>query len=207
MQDEQQLNEGLNRLQISLSETQKTLLLQYLALLQKWNKVYNLTAVRDEEGMLTTHVLDCLSALPLLASRALKILDVGSGGGMPGLIFAIARPDCHLTLLDASHKKTTFLQQSVIDLGLKNVRVICSRVEQVQNESFDVITSRAFSDLKEFVDLTKNLRDADGLWLALKGVYPYEEIAQLPPDIQVQHVHKLSVPFLDAERHVVIMGA
>lgn len=207
MQDEKQLIEGLNRLQISLTEAQKGLLLQYVALLQKWNKVYNLTAIRDQDRIVPTHVLDCLSALPLLATQALDILDVGSGGGMPGLIFAIARPDCRLTLLDSNHKKTTFLQQSVIDLGLNNVRVICSRVEQVQNEHFDVITSRAFSDLKEFVALTQHLRAPTGIWFALKGVYPYEEIAQLPPEVRVQNVHQLTVPLLDAERHVVVMGA
>ena len=201
----EELKAGLAELGLALSAPQELLLVHYVELLDKWNRVYNLTAVRETGRMLSYHVLDSLAALPLVAGQ--RILDVGSGGGMPGIPFAISRPDWSLTLLDANHKKTTFLKQAVIELGLANTEVVCERVEAFQPEhKFDVITSRAFSDLAEFVRLTRHLLAEGGEWAALKGVYPDEEIAQLPGDVCVREVIELKVPGLDAERHLVKLG-
>ena len=201
---EQELEAGLAQLGLELSAEQIDRLNQYLALLNKWNKTYNLTAVRETERMVAYHVLDSLSALPHI--QGVRVLDVGSGGGMPGMLFAIARPDWQLTLIDANHKKTTFLRQAAIELGLDNVEVHCERVEALAAPAFDVITSRAFADLAEFVRLTRHVLADGGVWAALKGVYPYEEIAQLPDDIRVVSVQALHVPGLDAERHLVKLG-
>lgn len=201
---EQELEAGLAQLGLELSAEQIDRLNQYLALLNKWNKTYNLTAVRETERMVAYHVLDSLSALPHI--QGLRVLDVGSGGGMPGMLFAIARPDWQLTLIDANHKKTTFLRQAAIELGLNNVEVHCERVEALAAPAFDVITSRAFADLAEFVRLTRHVLADGGVWAALKGVYPYEEIAQLPDDIRVVSVQALHVPGLDAERHLVTLA-
>jgi 16S rRNA (guanine527-N7)-methyltransferase len=202
---EQELEAGLAQLGLELSAEQIDRLNQYLALLNKWNKTYNLTAVRETERMVAYHVLDSLSALPHI--QGVRVLDVGSGGGMPGMLFAIARPDWQLTLIDANHKKTTFLRQAVIELGLDNVDVQCERAEALQvSAPFDVITSRAFADLAEFVRLTRHVLADGGVWAALKGVYPYEEIAQLPDDIRVVSVQALHVPGLDAERHLVTLA-
>lgn len=197
-----ELQHGLTTLGLTASTEQIDQLLAYVELLDKWNRVYNLTAVRESERMLSYHVLDSLAALPHIMAQ--RVLDVGSGGGMPGILFAILRPDWQLTLLDANHKKTTFLKQAVIELGLSQVEVICDRVEAYQPaQKFDVITSRAFAELNEFIRLTRHLLTTDGYWAALKGVYPYEEIAQLPADIRVQAVEALQVPNLAAERHLV----
>ncbi len=201
---EQELEAGLAQLGLELSAEQIDRLNQYLALLNKWNKTYNLTAVRETERMVAYHVLDSLSALPHIQGG--RVLDVGSGGGMPGMLFAIARPDWQLTLIDANHKKTTFLRQAAIELGLNNVEVHCERVEALAAPAFDVITSRAFADLAEFVRLTRHVLADGGVWAALKGVYPYEEIAQLPDDIRVVSVQALHVPGLDAERHLVTLA-
>ena len=201
---EQELEAGLAQLGLELSAEQIDRLNQYLALLNKWNKTYNLTAVRETERMVAYHVLDSLSALPHI--QGVRVLDVGSGGGMPGMLFAIARPDWQLTLIDANHKKTTFLRQAAIELGLNNVEVHCERVEALAAPAFDVITSRAFADLAEFVRLTRPVLADGGVWAALKGVYPYEEIAQLPDDIRVVSVLALHVPGLDAERHLVTLA-
>ncbi|HNX70182.1 MAG: 16S rRNA (guanine(527)-N(7))-methyltransferase RsmG [Rivihabitans pingtungensis] len=201
---EQELEAGLAQLGLELSAEQIDRLNQYLALLNKWNKTYNLTAVRETERMVAYHVLDSLSALPHI--QGVRVLDVGSGGGMPGMLFAIARPDWQLTLIDANHKKTTFLRQAAIELGLNNVEVHCERVEALAAPAFDVITSRAFADLAEFVRLTRHVLADGGVWAALKGVYPYEEIAQLPDDIRVVSVQALHVPGLDAERHLVTLA-
>ena len=201
---EQELEAGLAQLGLELSAEQIDRLNQYLALLNKWNKTYNLTAVRETERMVAYHVLDSLSALPHI--QGVRVLDVGSGGGLPGMLFAIARPDWQLTLIDANHKKTTFLRQAAIELGLDNVEVHCERVEALAAPAFDVITSRAFADLAEFVRLTRHVLADGGVWAALKGVYPYEEIAQLPDDIRVVSVQALHVPGLDAERHLVTLA-
>ena len=132
-------------------------------------------------------------------------MDVGSGGGMPGIPTAICRPDLQITLLDSNTKKTAFLQQTVIELGLNNVTVAAGRVETIYDKKVDVVTSRAFAELADFVALTKHLLNENGYWAAMKGVYPYEELAQLPAGIEVAATDKLNVPMLAAERHMVIM--
>ncbi|HJV06828.1 MAG TPA: 16S rRNA (guanine(527)-N(7))-methyltransferase RsmG [Chromobacteriaceae bacterium] len=202
-----ELNQGLDALALGLSEAQREQLTGYLALLGKWNQTYNLTAVRDADRMVSYHLLDSLSLVPHLDGGT-RLLDVGSGGGMPGIPAAIARPDLQVVLLDSNHKKTTFLRQAVIELKLANVEVITSRVEAYQPEQkFDRITSRAFSELAEFVKLTRHLLAEGGQYLAMKGVYPYEEIALLPDFVAVSEVLPVQVPGLDAERHLVRMVA
>ena len=198
------LQMGLQQMQIELSAEQQQKLLDYVALLLKWNSTYNLTAVRQEDQMLSHHVLDSLTLLPYL-DGVQTLIDVGSGGGMPGIPTAICRPDIQITLLDSNSKKTSFLSQAVIELGLSNVKVITGRVEAAEGIQFDAITSRAFAELRDFVTLTPQLLRDNGRWLAMKGVHPYEEIAQLPEDVHVTQVDKLSVPSLEAERHMVII--
>ena len=132
-------------------------------------------------------------------------MDVGSGGGMPGIPAAICRPDLQITLLDANTKKTTFLRQAVIELGLNNVTVASGRVEEMHDKKEDVVTSRAFAELKDFISLTAHLPNEKGYWAAMKGVYPYEELEQVPENVEIVKVDKLSVPMLEAERHMVIM--
>ncbi|TDR80659.1 16S rRNA m(7)G-527 methyltransferase [Paludibacterium purpuratum] len=196
---------GLESIGLDLSARQLASLDAYLALLAKWNQTYNLTAVRETERMVSYHLLDSLTLVPHLDGGT-RLLDVGSGGGMPGIPAAIARPDLQVVLLDANHKKTTFLRQAAIELKLPNVEVMTERVELFQPErKFDRITSRAFAELAEFVKLTRHLLAEDGQFVAMKGVYPYEEIAQLPADIAVSEVVPVSVPGLDAERHLVRM--
>ncbi|OBU87176.1 16S rRNA (guanine(527)-N(7))-methyltransferase RsmG [Chromobacterium subtsugae] len=200
-----ELQQGLAALALDFTESQQVLLQRYLALLVKWNQTYNLTAIRQEERMVSYHLLDSLSLVPHLAGGA-RMLDVGSGGGMPGIPTAIARPDMQVVLLDSNHKKTTFLRQVVVELGLANVQVVTDRVEAYQPEQkFDRITSRAFSELAEFVKLTRHLMAEDGQYVAMKGVYPYEEIALLPQGVAVSEVLPVTVPGLDAERHLVRM--
>ena len=198
------LQMGLQQMQIELSAEQQQKLLDYVALLLKWNSTYNLTALRQEDQMLSHHVLDSLTLLPYLDGIN-NLIDVGSGGGMPGIPTAICRPDIQITLLDSNSKKTSFLSQAVIELGLSNVKVITGRVEAAEGIQFDAITSRAFAELRDFVTLTPQLLRDNGRWLAMKGVHPNEEIAQLPEDVHVTQVDKLSVPSLEAERHMVII--
>ncbi|HJU50353.1 MAG TPA: 16S rRNA (guanine(527)-N(7))-methyltransferase RsmG [Pseudogulbenkiania sp.] len=198
-----ELTHGLAELKLDLTQEQIARLESYLALLAKWNQTYNLTAVREEERMVSYHLLDSLTLVPQLAGGT-RLLDVGSGGGMPGIPAAIARPDLQVVLLDSNHKKTTFLRQAVIELKLDNVEVITDRVEAYQPEQkFDRITSRAFAELAEFVKLTRHLLAPGGQYVAMKGVYPYEEIALLPEGVAVAEVVPLTVPGLDAERHLV----
>ncbi|OAM26388.1 16S rRNA (guanine(527)-N(7))-methyltransferase [Eikenella longinqua] len=204
MDNKQKLQTGLAELGLSLNTAQQLLLLEYASLLQKWNRVYNLTALRRDDKIISHHILDSLTLLPYV-QEAKTLMDVGSGGGMPGIPTAICRPDLHITLLDSNTKKTAFLQQTVIELGLSNVTVASGRVETIYDKKVDVVTSRAFAELADFVALTKHLLNEHGYWAAMKGVYPYEEIAQLPADIEVVAADKLNVPMLDAERHMVIM--
>lgn len=201
-----ELHRGVAALGLELTAAQELLLVHYVELLDKWNRTFNLTAVREIDRMVAYHLLDSLAALPHVSGS--RFLDVGSGGGMPGIPFAIARPEWQVTLLDANHKKTTFLKQAVIELGLPNVEVVCERVEAFQPETkFDVITSRAFADLADFVKLTRHLLAPGGRWSALKGVYPYEEIAQLPEWARAGEVVELAVPGLEGERHLVHLTA
>ena len=204
MDNKQQLQEGLQSMGLSLTTAQQLLLLEYVALLKKWNSTYNLTALRDEHTMISHHVLDSLTLLPYI-QHAQTLMDVGSGGGMPGIPTAICRPDLQITLLDANTKKTSFLQQAVIELGLHNVSVASGRVEAMHDKKVDVVTSRAFAELSDFISLTKHLLNENGYWAAMKGVYPYEELEHVPASVVVEKVDKLTVPMLNAERHMVIM--
>ena len=201
------LTDGAQALQLSLNETQQTQLLDYLALLSKWNTVYNLTAVRDPAQMVTQHLLDSLAAVPSFAS-AQHVLDVGAGGGLPGMVLAVARPDMKVSLIDTVHKKTAFLTQAKAELGLHNVTVHTARVEQLQvPHKFDVITSRAFAELVDFVTWSAHLLQHGGHFIAMKGVLPKEEIAHLPSGWKVTKVQPLSIPGINAERHLIFIEA
>jgi 16S rRNA (guanine527-N7)-methyltransferase len=198
------LTAGITALGINVPADAQQRMLDYLALVEKWNKAYNLTAVREQEKMLTHHLLDSLAILPHV--RGGRVLDVGSGAGLPGIPLAQACPDWHFTLLDSSHKKTTFLRQAVIELELTNVEVICDRVETWQPaQRFDTLVSRAFSDLPEFLSLAGRLCAVTGVVIAMKGIYPHEELAQLPEDFLLRDVVALQVPGLNAERHAALL--
>ena len=200
-----QLDQLLEALKLQATPQQREQLLAYLDLLERWNRVYNLTAVREPQHMLTRHLADCLALLPALAAQApRRLLDVGSGGGLPGLVLAIMRPDMHVTLNDAVQKKCAFMQQAAAELRLQNVDVEHGRVEQLECPAFDCITSRAFSDLATLVKLTAPLLAAKGQWAAMKGIPPQEELAALPADLETR-VQILTVPGLQAQRCVVWM--
>ena len=179
----------------------------YLDLLAKWNRVYNLTAIRDRAQMDVQHVNDALAVLPYLPHELnARVLDVGSGGGVPGIPIAIARPELQVTLLDSNRKKVAFLTQAAIELQLSNVRAIASRIEDLpQAESFDVVISRAFSDLPTFARLAAPHVAPDGLLIAMKGALPNDEIAALPAYVSILCTPRLHVPTLDAERHLIVM--
>jgi 16S rRNA (guanine527-N7)-methyltransferase len=178
----------------------------YLDLLKKWNRVYNLTAVRQRADMETLHVQDALAVLPWLPRNASRVLDVGSGPGVPGIPLAMARPDTPFVLLDANSKKTAFLAQAIAELELRNVAVVTARIEDFRPElPFDVVIARAFSDLRTFAQSVQHVLAPGGRMLAMKGVLPTAEIAALPPGIHVVDTPPLDVPGLDAERHLIIM--
>ena len=199
------LRNGLSAMAITVSDKQFNQLCLYLDLLEKWNAAYNLTAVRDVLQMVSVHVLDSLSVTPFISAQAQSVLDVGSGGGQPGIPLAIMRDDLAITLLDSNSKKTAFLQQAVIELGLNNVQVITDRVENVKEFQYDIIVSRAFAELGDFVRLSEHLLAKNGVWLAMKGVYPYEEVDRLPENIIVEQIQEVKVPFIDGSRHIVRM--
>lgn len=199
----EQLQRGLAALGLELPPAAQEKLLAFAALLGKWNKVYNLTALRDEEQVISHHLLDSLAVLPHLGG-AKRVADIGSGGGLPGIPLAIARPDLQVALVESNQKKSAFQQQAKIELGLANVSVHCERVEAWQpEEKCDVVISRAFSDLAEFVKLSGHLLAHGGVLLAMKGVHPYEEIAQLPAGWRVADVTPLQVPGVEGARHLV----
>lgn len=201
------LSAGARELQLALSDAQLAQLIDYLALLAKWNAVYNLTAVRDPQQMITQHLLDSLAAVPAFAG-AKQVLDVGAGGGLPGIVLAIARPDMQVSMIDTVHKKTAFLTQVKAELGLANVTVYTARVEELQvAHKFDVITSRAFAELADFVTWSGHLLQEGGCFIALKGVLPTDEIARLPAGWRASTVQPLIVPGLNAERHLVFIEA
>lgn len=180
-------------------------MLSYVALLDKWNKVYNLTAVREPERMIGMHILDSLSVLPYL-SDAKRILDVGTGGGLPGIPLAIAKPGLQVTMMDAIAKKTAFVRQAIGELELENAHVITGRVEgPLTIGKFDHVISRAFAELKDFVDAAGHLCVDGGTLLAMKGIYPHEELARLPTGFHVSEIVALKVPGVDAARHLVII--
>lgn len=203
------LAEGVRALQLDLDDAQLGRLMDYLSLLSKWNAVYNLTAVRNPSQMVVQHLLDSLAVVPAF-DGAVNILDVGAGGGLPGMVLAIARPDMQVSMIDTVHKKTAFLTQAKAELGLANVTVHTARVEQLQlgmhvQQPFDVITSRAFAELKDFVNWSQHLLQQGGRFIALKGIMPQDEIARLPAGWKVTQVQPLKVPSLDAERHLVFI--
>lgn len=199
----EQLQRGLAALELDLPPAAQEKLLAFAALLGKWNKVYNLTALRDEEQVISHHLLDSLAVLPHLGT-ARRLADIGSGGGLPGIPLAIARPNLQVALVETSQKKTAFLQQAKIELGLANVSVHCTRAEAWRPEvKCDAVISRAFSDLAEFVRLSGHLLAVGGALLAMKGVHPFEEIAQLPAGWRVSGVIPLQVPGVSGARHLV----
>ncbi|HKT98170.1 MAG TPA: 16S rRNA (guanine(527)-N(7))-methyltransferase RsmG [Paraburkholderia sp.] len=202
------LKEGAQTLSLELSERQHGQLLAYVALLAKWNAVYNLTAIRDPRQMLIQHILDSLSILPHLPARAnTAVLDVGSGGGLPGIVLAITRPDWQVTLNDIVQKKSAFQSQAKAELGLANLSVVTGRVESLRPgvevpKKFDLIVSRAFAELSDFVTLARHLvADGGAIW-AMKGVRPDGEIERLPAGARAVQTIRLTVPMLDAERHL-----
>ncbi len=200
----QELQRGIAQLGLVVAPEVQQKLLGYLALLQKWNKIYSLTAIRDFEQMVSHHLLDSLAVLPHLWPG--RWLDVGCGAGLPGLVLALMQPEWTFTLLDSNSKKTSFVQQAVIELGLCNVSVCCARVEDWQPmEKFDGIISRAFAETAEFTTLTGHLLAQDGRWVAMKGMPPSQELERLPTDIGVERVIQLQVPGLDAARCLVIL--
>jgi len=201
------LEQGCAELALDLNPAQHTQLLDYLALLFKWNAVYNLTSVRDPMQMVTHHLLDSLAAVPAFAG-ARNVLDVGAGGGLPGLVLAIARPDMRVSLIDTVHKKTAFLTQVKAELGLANVTVYTARVEQMKApQKFDVITSRAFAELSDFVNWSNHVLEDGGRFIALKGTAAEnaQEQERLPADWKVTEIRVLQVPGLQAERHLVFI--
>jgi 16S rRNA (guanine527-N7)-methyltransferase len=205
------LADGARQSCLELSESVLDQLLAYLVLLQRWNRVYNLTAVRNIDDMLALHLLDCLAALPAVqrhaGTRNLNVLDVGSGGGLPGAIWAICQPNWSVTCIDAVAKKASFLRQVSAEIPLPNLTAVHARVEAMPGapNRFDLVTSRAFSSLADLVTLTDSQLSLDGVWLALKGKTPADELAALPSGVAMFHVEPLRVPGLDAERCLVWM--
>lgn len=210
-----QLQAGAEALALGLSEVQIDQLMDFLALLQKWNKVYNLTAVRDPQEMMTHHLLDSLAAVPPLRRHvatltgqgegSVRLLDVGSGGGLPGVVFAVCCPDVDVSCVDTVGKKAAFIQQAAVALKLRNLHGVHARVETLTTP-FDIISCRAFASLPDFVTWSRAALEAQhGVWLAMKGKHPEDEIAALPADVSVFHVEQLGVPGLAAERCIVWM--
>ncbi len=208
------LASAAEQLGVQLTDAQADALLCYLDLIQKWTKVYNLTAVRDPAEMLTHHLLDSLAAIPPLR-RALeqatlppgqgaRLLDVGAGAGLPGVVIAICCPEVDVSCVDTVAKKAAFIQQVAVSLRLPNLRGVHARVENLDGP-FDVVTSRAFASLVDFTTWSRQALGPQSIWLAMKGKHPAEEIAALPASVQVFHVEQLAVPGLDAERCIVWM--
>ena len=204
------LDAGLDALALELSTAQRQALLDYLALLQKWNQVYNLTAVRDPQAMLSHHLLDCLAVVvPLCAqisslpqTAPMRLLDVGSGAGLPGLVLAICLPALQVDCVDTVAKKASFIQQAALSLGLANLRGLHARVESL-GPAYQVVSARAFSSLPDLVAGSDKALLPGGLWMAMKGKTPDEEMQALPPQVQAFHVEPLQVPGLDAQRCIV----
>lgn len=197
------LASGIQAFGLALAPVQRAMLLDYLALIQKWNQVYNLTAVRDPQEMLSHHLLDSLAVVAPLrrhaAGRPLRLLDVGSGAGLPGVVIAICCPDMSIDCVDTVGKKAAFIQQAALTLKLPHLRGLHNRVERLMGP-YDVITSRAFASLVDFTTWSGGALAQAGVWLAMKGKHPAEELAALPPEVTMFHVEPLQVPGLDAER-------
>jgi len=207
MSIEHQLAAGLARLAIPVGGEIEVRLKAYLALLQKWNQTYNLTAVREPEQMVSHHLFDSLAILAQV-DKVQTLADIGSGGGLPGIPVAIALPQLAVTLVESSHKKAAFLRQVKLELGLENVSVVNERVEVWRpTDKFDVVISRAFADLAEFIQLAAHLVAANGSLMAMKGIYPHEELTKIPQAFAVDRVVELDVPDLSASRHLVVLTA
>jgi 16S rRNA (guanine527-N7)-methyltransferase len=199
------LAQGVAELGLRLAPDIERKLLDYVALIAKWNRVHNLTAVRAKSQMVSAHLLDCLAVAPYLDANT--ILDVGSGAGLPGIPLALMWPHVSMALMDSNHKKAAFLRQAIIELGLKNATVIGERVENWQPPHlYDLVISRAFSDLPEFLRIAGRMCAENGTVATMKGVYPHEELAQLPPDFKLRRVERLRIPGLPAERHLLLLS-
>jgi 16S rRNA (guanine527-N7)-methyltransferase len=207
---EAELRQGLVALELPLNDAQIGQLLDYQELIQKWTKVYNLTAVRDPSEMLTHHLLDSLAAIGPLRQQLsnvpapVRLLDVGSGAGLPGVVIAICCPDITVHCVDTVAKKAAFIQQTAAALKLPNLRGIHARVENLK-EPYQVVSSRAFASLADFTAWSGAALAEQGIWMAMKGKHPVDEIAALTPGIEVFHVEQLAVPGLDAERCIIWM--
>ncbi len=200
------LTNGLQALSLALTEIQQRQLLDYLALIQKWNRVYNLTALRSQEEMWSHHLMDSLAVIPALrrhaAGRSLKILDVGSGAGLPGVVIAICCPEHRVECVDTVAKKAAFIQQAAASLGLPHLQGVHQRVEELTGP-YDLICSRAFASLVDFTSWSAQALGEGGVWMAMKGKHPAEEIAALGAEVAVFHVEPLQVPALSADRCLV----
>jgi len=204
--EEATLRAGLKQLQLEFNDQQIGQLLAYQALIAKWTKVYNLTAVRDPAEMMTHHLVDSLAVIAPLQRYMTRgsLLDVGSGAGLPGAVIAICCPAIAVTCVDTVAKKATFIKQVALELKLPNLAALHARVENI-DQPFDVICSRAFASLVDFTQWSANALEPDGVWMAMKGKHPADELTALPPGIDVFHVEQLQVPGLDAERCLVWM--
>ncbi|MCC2972945.1 16S rRNA (guanine(527)-N(7))-methyltransferase RsmG [Massilia sp. IC2-476] len=201
----QVLGEGIKEMQLDVSAQQQEQLLDYLALMNKWNSVYNLTSLRDPMQMVTHHLLDSLTAVPAFTG-ARNVLDVGAGGGLPGVVLAICRPDMNVSMIDTVHKKTAFLKQVKAELELTNVTVHTMKVQELEvSDKFDVITSRAFADLSDFLNWSGHLLAEGGKFIALKGTAPAEEQERIPAEWKISGLQPLQVPRLGAERHLIFV--
>ena len=204
-----ELDRGAEALCLALSETQRVQLLQHLALIERWSRVYNLTAVQGAEAMLVQHLLDSLAVVGPLRRQtggsAAAVLDVGSGAGLPGVVLAVTCPELTVTCVDAVGKKASFLRQVGVELGLRNLQGVHARVEQLTRKPWQVVTARAFASLADFVALTRPLLAPEGVWMALKGQTPTDELAGLPSTVETFHVEQLRVPGLAAQRCIVWM--
>lgn len=207
------LSDAAQALGLTLSAPQLQQLQAYAAQLERWNRVYNLTAIREPRAIQVQHLHDCLAVVaPLRRQTAergwsadLAVLDVGSGGGLPGAVLAVVEPGWSVTCVDTVAKKAMFIRQVAAEVGLPNLRAEHARVESLATKPWTVITSRAFASLADFVMLTRELLAPDGIWMAMKGKVPDDEIAALPHDVEVFHVEQLTVPGLDAQRCIVWM--
>jgi 16S rRNA (guanine527-N7)-methyltransferase len=208
----------MRALSLSLDEPTQRRLLQYLRLIAQWNRVYNLTAVREPGAMLTQHLLDCLAIVPAIRrewgdaeakgkGRAVRVLDVGSGAGLPGVVIALCQPGWQVTCVDTVAKKASFIRQVAAELALPNLQARHQRVEAMQDEPYELITARAFASLSDFISLTRGRLARGGVWVAMKAQLSPEELAALPKDIEMFHVEPLQVPGLDASRCLVWMRA
>lgn len=202
MDNRDKLSKGVEKIGLLLEQDKQEKLLAFLGLMEKWNKTYNLTAIRDPAEMVSNHLLDTLAIVPYLWPK--NWLDVGCGGGVPGLVLAITRPEWNFTLLDSNSKKTSFVQQAIIDLELRNAKVRCERVENWHPEvKFDGIISRAFTELGDFIEKTRHLKAENGHWAAMKGA-PEKELQGIPKDCRIEKNIPIEVPGLDAARSLII---